>query len=312
MQMLKRILRGPDQILTKIAKATASNCLSTCTSTRRFSAKVDDKQTKRRTLPDDGIKLSHFIASSERDGDISKGFSYNNEEEHDLGPIPTSVDYIQAPPRVLKFHLKTYGCQMNVSDSDIVRSILLDEEENLANHRISFQETQEEMEADVLLTNTCAIRENAEQKVWHRLKELRAHDSKNPLEGDLAQTVGTGTRKKKRQRRKRIIGVLGCMAERLKEDMFKDGTADLIVGPDAYRDLPRLVGALAPTPIHDVNSEQQQQQHQYDTPMMERALNVELSFDETYADIRPVRANPDNVSAFVSVMRGCNNMCSYW
>lgn len=274
---------------------------------RAFSSKTNVSTKTRRKLPDDGVTLSKFIASQQPE--ISQ-----NEDEN-LGPVPTSTPldlYKGEEPLKMKFHLKTYGCQMNVSDSDIIRSILLDEK----NNSIQFEETQEEMDADVLLTNTCAIRENAEQKVWHRLKELRAHDSKNPLEKialvNQEEEKPTRYRKKQANKRKRIIGVLGCMAERLKEDMFRDGTADLIVGPDAYRDLPRLINALAPKPTG--NMEQQDNQgnlKMYEMPQLERALNVELSFDETYADINPVRANPDDVSAFVSVMRGCNNMCSY-
>lgn len=273
---------------------------------RAFSSKTNVSTKTRRKLPDDGVTLSKFIASQQPE--ISQ-----NEDEN-LGPVPTSTPldlYKEEEPLKMKFHLKTYGCQMNVSDSDIIRSILLDEK----NNSIQFEETQEEMDADVLLTNTCAIRENAEQKVWHRLKELRAHDSKNPLEKIALvnqEEEKPRYRKKQANKRKRIIGVLGCMAERLKEDMFRDGTADLIVGPDAYRDLPRLINALAPKPTG--NMEQQDNQgnlKMYEMPQLERALNVELSFDETYADINPVRANPDDVSAFVSVMRGCNNMCSY-
>ncbi|EED89427.1 hypothetical protein THAPSDRAFT_263872, partial [Thalassiosira pseudonana CCMP1335] len=170
----------------------------------------------------------------------------------------------------MKFHIKTYGCQMNVNDTDIVQSSL------------QFIETTDEIQADILLTNTCAIRENAESKVWHRLRELRSHDRNYPL-----SSVGD----------ERIIGVLGCMAERLKEDMFQDGTADLVVGPDSYRDLPRLISVLnAPAT---------------GTLPTERAVNVQLSLDETYASIKPIRSNPNDVSAFVSIMRGCNNMCSY-
>jgi len=275
------------------------------------------EQPNRRNLPNDGVTLSHFIASNKND---NRGENRNLHEE-ELIPLPTSaplgLESRNDPRRVLKFHLKTYGCQMNVSDSDIVRSILLDKENTIRNYQITFEEAQEEMDADVLLTNTCAIRENAESKVWHRLRELRAHDSKNPLEplsilaptentstdGNKATTVAT--KKTKGMKRKRIIGVLGCMAERLKEDMFKDGTADLIVGPDAYRDLPKLISALAPLPKPENGM------NHFEMPMMERALNVELSFDETYADITPVRSNPGDVTAFVSVMRGCNNMCSY-
>lgn len=255
--------------------------------TRSFAS---NKAGNRRKLPDDGVTLSHFTQQQQEKKITS---------DLDFGPLPVSAplgletDGYQYPNQVLKFHLKTYGCQMNVSDSDIIRSILLDEENNIAGHQISFKETQEEMDADVLLTNTCAIRENAESKVWNRLKQLRSHDSKNPLEklslinsdsntntalGDGSENPGQSysKRKKKPKKRKRIIGVLGCMAERLKEDMFKDGTADLIVGPDAYRDLPRLISALAPTPLSSSGA------RIFEMPMMERALNVELSFDGTY------------------------------
>jgi len=298
--------------LRKIAIGRRKNNAVLAIRTLSTKSSTSNKSEKKRKLPDDGITLSHFTQSSQHKS-VKK-------EELDFGPLPTSaplgLESFEHPHRVLKFHLKTYGCQMNVSDSDIVRSILLDEESNISDHQIKFQETQEEMDADILLTNTCAIRENAESKVWHRLQELRAHDSKNPLEQlpivssqDENEINDHDSRrlpkKKKAKKRKRIIGVLGCMAERLKEDMFKDGTADLIVGPDAYRDLPRLISALAPQPVTSSG------QLHFENPMMERALNVELSFDETYADITPVRSNPGDVSAFVSVMRGCNNMCSY-
>mmetsp|Transcript_574 Transcript_574/g.1242 ORF Transcript_574/g.1242 Transcript_574/m.1242 type:complete len:827 (-) Transcript_574:289-2769(-) len=230
----------------------------------------------------------------------------------------------------LKFHLKTYGCQMNANDTDIIRSILLnnhiqqnatlDDTPNSLERKsdiipLKFIETDDEIQADILLTNTCAIRENAENKVWQRLRELRSHDRKFPLsllEGNTSNelTKMTKEQRKKLQKRnnnkkKRIIGVLGCMAERLKEDMFKDGTADVVVGPDAYRDLPRLISVLTAPSVMPANNTT--------TPTIptERAVNVQLSLDETYASITPVRSNPDDVSAFVSIMRGCNNMCSY-
>ncbi len=268
--------------------------------------------------------------------------SYNGEEliHSSLQDLQNKIlpnqlqEHEQQNEHVLKFHLKTYGCQMNVSDSDIVRSILLNHCQEQTTQQsihvmsnIKFVETNKEMDADILLTNTCAIRENAESKVWHRLQELRAHDAKNPLSQqrsilmerengnmDMDKSLSSSsTVTTISKRKKRIIGVLGCMAERLKEDMFKDGTVDLIVGPDAYRDLPRLIHALSPiSPTHNIPSSQQQQYQ----PLMERALNVELSFDETYADITPIRKNNNqyndkDISAFVSVMRGCNNMCSY-
>jgi hypothetical protein len=255
---------------------------------------------RKRSLPDDGITLSHFVSGNQAD----------IHTDHDsIGPIPLPFSLGEDSEssntvQELKFHLKTYGCQMNVSDSDIIRSILLDHKQNAKQYSINFVETDNEMDADILLTNTCAIRENAEAKVLHRLKELRVHDLKNPLpklENDSnVFEESSSIKKKNNQKRKRVVGVLGCMAERLKEDLFHEGKADLVAGPDSYRDLPRLLSALIPKP----------RSHQL-LPLMERALNVELSFDETYADIKPIRANPDDVSAFVSVMRGCNNMCSY-
>ena len=166
----------------------------------------------------------------------------------------------------LKFWIETYGCQMNVNDSDIVRSVLMD-----AGHtRADVIE-----DADVILANTCAIRENAEQKIWHRLKFF------NSIK-----------KKKKKTEQKPIVGVLGCMAERLKEKMFERETGvNFICGPDAYRDIPRLIDTSM------VSTDQQ-------------AANTQLSLEETYADVTPVR-EASSVEAFVSVMRGCNNMCSY-
>ena len=273
--------------------------------------------------------LGHQMISSSDDDEIEE----DDNEGQDL--------------HTLRFHVKTYGCQMNVNDSDIVRSILLNhhtiQSNNIGggekNNHISttvaeasekiplkFIEVDDEIQADVLLTNTCAIRENAEQKVWHRLRELRSHDRKFPLPsiGDTNNNAGVEEllnkmtkeqRKKqkqmktKQQRRKRIIGVLGCMAERLKEDMFQDGTADLVVGPDAYRDLPRLISVLsAPS---TAPSDRSSKVTTTPTIPTERAVNVQLSLDETYASITPIRSNPHDVSAFVSIMRGCNNMCSY-
>ena len=197
----------------------------------------------RRTVPKDGLTLADFVPSGERNRDA----------------VPT--DAIAGP----SFYIKTYGCQMNVSDSDIVRSLLL---------KAGMRETAEESDAQVVLTNTCAIRENAETKVWNRLASLKS------------------SRKKQKQSNTQVVGVLGCMAERLKEELLENGMADLVVGPDAYRDLPNLLNTLL--------------EEDADT-----AVNVQLSLEETYADVTPVRRNPNDVSAFVSVMRGCNNMCSY-
>ena len=160
-----------------------------------------------------------------------------------------------------KFYIETYGCQMNVADSEVVVSILRDE---------GFTPADNMEAADLILVNTCSIRDNAEQRVWGRLNMFRNQKKKKP-----------GT----------IIGVIGCMAERLKEQLLdSDKMVDLVIGPDAYRDLPRL--------INEAN-----QGH--------KAVNVLLSREETYADISPVRSDRNGVSSFVSIMRGCNNMCSY-
>lgn len=259
----------------------------------------------------------------------------------------TEEDDAEKELHTLRFHIKTYGCQMNVNDTDIVRSILLNHHTSRNTHSsmgsegnnnenisttavtaasetipLKFIEADDEIHADILLTNTCAIRENAEQKVWHRLRELRSHDRNFPLSSIGDDNKNTGVElmnmtkeqrrqkqmKTKQERRKRIIGVLGCMAERLKEDMFQDGTADLVVGPDAYRDLPRLISVLSAPSTAPMDTSSK-----VTTPTIptERAVNVQLSLDETYASITPIRSNPNDVSAFVSIMRGCNNMCSY-
>ena len=160
-----------------------------------------------------------------------------------------------------KLYIESYGCQMNFSDSEIVASILIDQ---------GFETTKDYKEADVVFINTCSIRENAEQRVRKRLKEFEAVKSKNP-----------GL----------VVGVLGCMAERLKSKFLEEEKlVDVVVGPDAYRDLPNLINK-----VEDGN----------------KAVNVLLSREETYADISPVRLNTNGVSAFISIMRGCDNMCSF-
>jgi tRNA-2-methylthio-N6-dimethylallyladenosine synthase len=160
-------------------------------------------------------------------------------------------------------YIETYGCQMNVSDSEIVASVLREGGYGL---------THDADRADVVLLNTCAIRENAEQKVRRRLNEFRA--------------------RKRKERPNLQLGVLGCMAERLRHKFLEEEKLiDLVVGPDAYRDLPRLLA--------EADSSGQ------------AAVNVLLSREETYADIAPVRYDTNGLSAFVSIMRGCDNMCSF-
>ena len=160
-----------------------------------------------------------------------------------------------------KLYLESYGCQMNFSDSEVVASILAQD---------GFETTRNMDEADVILLNTCSIRENAEQRVRNRLTEFKIKKENNP---------------------ELVVGVLGCMAERLKKNLLEEEKlVDLVAGPDAYRDLPNL--------IEEVGTGQ-------------KAVNVLLSRDETYADISPVRLDQGGIAAFVTIMRGCDNMCSF-
>jgi len=160
-----------------------------------------------------------------------------------------------------KLYIESYGCAMNFSDSEIVASILSEK---------GFETTSDYTIADVIFINTCSIRENAEQRVRSRLRDFTVAKVRNP-----------GL----------IVGVLGCMAERLKSKFLEEEKlVDVVVGPDAYRDLPNL--------IEQVGGGQ-------------KAVNVLLSREETYADISPVRLNSNGINAFVSIMRGCDNMCSF-
>ena len=160
-----------------------------------------------------------------------------------------------------KLFIETYGCQMNVGDSEIVVSIMQDE---------GYFHTDSLDEADIVLINTCSIRDNAEQRIWGRLNERRRYRRRKPS---------------------LIVGVIGCMAERLKEQLIEsEYGVDIVAGPDSYRDLPHLVR---------------------EAEAGGKGINVMLSREETYAEVAPVRLDRNGVSAFVSIMRGCNNYCSY-
>lgn len=158
-------------------------------------------------------------------------------------------------------YIETYGCQMNSGDSEIVMSLM---------QQHGWHRTESATDADLILINTCAVRDNAESRVWGRLRELKSIKKNRPW---------------------MLIGVIGCMAERLKEQLVeKEKAVDLVVGPDAYRTLPSLVKVAVEEGV---------------------AINTLLSREETYAEISPVRMDKNGVSAFVSIMRGCNNMCTY-
>ena len=159
-----------------------------------------------------------------------------------------------------KVYIETYGCQMNVNDTEVIFSILA---------REGYARTEKMEEADLLMANTCSIRDNAEQRIWGRIEAF-----------NQARASRSGV----------LIGIVGCMAERLKDRLLDTGKVDLVAGPDAYRRLPELLSAIRPG-----------------SPQ----IDVLLSRDETYADITPVRTDRNGVSAFISIMRGCNNVCSY-
>ena len=159
-----------------------------------------------------------------------------------------------------KLFIETYGCQMNVADSEVVASIM---------QMDGYALTEKIEEADAIFVNTCSVRDNAEQKIYGRLQYFQS------------------LRKKKKHL---IVGVMGCMAERVKDELIQVHHADLVVGPDAYLDLPNLVGAVE---------------------RGEKAINVELSTQETYKDVIPLKLPGVHISGFVSIMRGCNNFCTY-
>lgn len=159
-----------------------------------------------------------------------------------------------------KIYIETYGCQMNVGDSEVIFSILGKE---------GYERTESMDDADVILANTCSVRDNAEQRIWGRIEVFH---------------------KQKEKRSGVVVGIVGCMAERLKDKLLDTHKVDLVAGPDSYRTLPTLLRYIAP-----------------DKPQ----INVMLSHEETYADIVPVRTDRNGVSAFISIMRGCNNVCSY-
>lgn len=158
-----------------------------------------------------------------------------------------------------KVYIETYGCQMNVNDSEVILALL---------QKAGYVCTEDISKADIILANTCSIRDNAEQRIWGRIDQFKLQ----------------------KKNRKVIIGIVGCMAERLKDKLLEGRVVDLVAGPDSYRKLPELIAAITP-----------------DSPQ----IDVMLSHEETYADISPVRMDKNGISAFISIMRGCNNACSY-
>lgn len=173
-----------------------------------------------------------------------------------------------------KLYIETYGCQMNVADSEVVASVM---------KMAGYEPTEHEDEADAVFLNTCSVRENAENKIYHRLDQLYAEQKrrKREIRNDESNTS---------ERPPLILGVLGCMAERVKDDLIKNHHANIVCGPDAYMSLPEMMAAAE---------------------LGQPAVDVALSTTETYRDIIPSRIGGNHVSGFVSIMRGCNNFCHY-
>ena len=164
-----------------------------------------------------------------------------------------------------KLYIETYGCQMNVADSEVVAAVM---------KMAGYEPTDNEAEADAVFLNTCSVRENAENKIYHRLDQLYAQQRHNSAEGV----------------RRPILGVLGCMAERVKNDLIQNHHANLVCGPDAYLNLPEMMASAE---------------------LGQQAVDIQLSTTETYRNIIPTRIGGNHVSGFVSIMRGCNNFCHY-
>ena len=216
-----------------------------------------------------GPSLKDFVISNSNDTDktisspnddyttADQLLRYPNEGEDDQ----EASDAFEGRRR--KVFFEVFGCQMNTNDTEIAYSIL--------DKTNAYERTWSEREADVVLLVTCSIRENAEQKIWNRLKELRFL---------------------KRRRHDMQVGILGCMAERLKDKIVtQEKIVDVVCGPDSYRSLPELLNRS----LASGNA----------------AMNVQLSFEETYAEISPLRINANSKSAYVSIQRGCDNMCSF-
>ncbi|CAN7989082.1 unnamed protein product [Ixodes hexagonus] len=241
----------------------AYRCLghgSPCSHTLSMSsapARSDGDVGKVKRQIESGPSLQHFIANS------LSGRQNDSMETEAPHPYLRDPDVRAVDKNV---YFETYGCQMNVNDTEVAWSVL---------KSAGFTKTEDVNTADVVLIMTCAIREGAESKIWSRINQLKAlkksrrKSSKGPLQ----------------------IGILGCMAERLKERLVeREKEVDIVAGPDSYRDLPRLLRVATSGQV---------------------GVNVQLSLDETYADVVPVRLTENAKSAYVSIMRGCNNMCTY-
>ncbi|XP_068919605.1 mitochondrial tRNA methylthiotransferase CDK5RAP1 isoform X2 [Petaurus breviceps papuanus] len=267
MQPLKYALKTSQTLRQSPSSSVIWQILRTYRTSNHLNTKVNPELEKHQ---DDGVQgdFSSRLAAGPTFQHFLRSASTPQEKSDSSAAVEDPPPYLTTEALVgrgRKVYLETYGCQMNVNDAEIAWSIL---------QKNGYLRTNSLHEADVILLVTCSIREKAEQAIWNRLKRLKS----------------VKARRLKSQVPLRI-GILGCMAERLKEEILqREKLVDIIAGPDAYRDLPRLL-TLADSG--------------------QRSANVLLSLEETYADIMPVQTSPNATSAFVSIMRGCDNMCSY-
>jgi tRNA-N(6)-(isopentenyl)adenosine-37 thiotransferase enzyme MiaB len=249
-------LKRNREIISPLEKVASSLALSR---RRYFSLK---NPSKLNLLKDDSIpSLKDFMKMN---ASPNPSVDENSMKDDFVEEFIVDIHDTRRSNQSTSFHLETYGCQMNENDSEIVRAIMLN---------AGFREDLDSNSADVVFVNTCSIRENAENKVLQRIHALK--------------------NMKQKLHQQKIIGVLGCMAERMKSTLLeaKHGV-DIVCGPDAYKDLPRLIRTVASG----------EESH---------GINVQLSLDETYGDVAPVRRSEHKSHAFISIMRGCNNMCAF-
>jgi len=282
MLLLPRRARG---LLKDAFSRTTTTTTSSSSSSSRSSSTITTTKTSR--LPaQDQRTLKDFLAASQQQ---QEGASTAYQDSSEMSVPDASTTGISSNPEPKTFTIESYGCQQNAADSEVVRAIM-----EAANYKFveGGGEQGHHIGCDIVFLNTCAIRDNAEQRIWGRLKHLK-HPPRRPrsaISAPSRRQAQAWPPQRAPEYRKPVIGLLGCMAERLKTKLLEEEAVDLVVGPDAYRDLPRLLDVVEGG---------------------EKGVNIQLSMDETYAEIKPSRISPDNKSAFVSIMRGCNNMCSY-
>ena len=325
---MRRLARVAERLRAGIRTPPAT-CLRDAPRARLFASSPPEASASARVLARNGPGLADFLRADPSGGGRCGAAGSSAVLADDATATSASGARRTA-------YVETYGCQMNVSDSEIVASVL-------RSHDYVMTDAPED--ADAILVNTCAIRDGAEAKVWHRLRQLRAikaakaRANRRAAKRAAQDVSGVFEDESGAKSKVPVVGVLGCMGERLKEKLLeRDGLADLVAGPDAYRDLPRLidaargdevdalagglpsssaasVGADADAALAVATEKKKRNENENENASRDfsSVMNVQLSVDETYADIAPVRKSDatQNPTAFVSIMRGCDNMCAF-